>query len=101
MSNLFLYWGNSELQFTGFGIFYGTRFLKLEIKEALQEINPDKAPGLDGFNGFYIRKLRIMGSTQGDIVKYFKGFYAIGLLTRGINSSFINLIPKVAAPPQV
>ncbi|KAM0025678.1 putative RNA-directed DNA polymerase [Helianthus debilis subsp. tardiflorus] len=69
------------------------RFSKEEIKEAVWACGGDKAPGPDGFTFSFIRHFwEIM---EEDFVKALDHFYVHGELSRGCNSSFITLIPKV------
>lgn len=74
-------------------------FLEQEIKEALLSINPGKSPGPDGFNGFYIRNL--WDTLKDDIIDFHKVFHENSSLPKGINSSFLALIPKLSNPRTV
>lgn len=76
-----------------------TSFQENEIKAALVNIDPGKAPGPDAFNGFYIRKF--WDILKKDILDFHSVFFEEGLLPRGINSSFLTLIPKTTSPKKV
>nr|GFA79177.1 transposon TX1 uncharacterized [Tanacetum cinerariifolium] len=64
-----------------------------EIKRAVWDCSIDKAPMPDGFTfGFYRWHWDIIGN---DVVDAFKWFFLHGEISKGGNSSFITLIPKV------
>lgn len=71
-------------------------FPEIIIKGALWNINLEKSPGPDGFNGFCIRKY--CDQMKPDIIHFMEVFHKTGILPHSINSSFITLIPKVEAP---
>lgn len=75
------------------------RFQDSEIKEALFSIDPGKSSGPDGLNGFYLRNFWEV--LQDDIIRFHKVFYEEYTLPKGINSSFITLIPKISNPRQL
>jgi hypothetical protein len=63
-----------------------------EIKEALDQMNPDKAPGPDGFTArFYQHSWDIIKS---DLTKMIRKSQTSSKLGGGTNSSFLALIPK-------
>jgi hypothetical protein len=63
-----------------------------EIKEALDQMNPDKAPGPDGFTArFYQSSWDIIKS---DLTKMIQKSQKCSKLGGGTNSSFLALIPK-------
>lgn len=67
-------------------------FTELEILSAVNECDGKKAPGPDGFTLFYFQKFwKLM---KGDVVQFMKDFHRNGCLVKGINSSFITLMPK-------
>ncbi|XP_028126943.1 uncharacterized protein LOC114323538 [Camellia sinensis] len=69
-------------------------FTEEEIWAAIQDCDGNKAPGPDGFNLACIKKCcEIM---KGDILMY--EFHTNGKLARGVNSSFMVLIPKKDNP---
>lgn len=67
-------------------------FTELEILSAIKECDGNKALGPDGFNLFFFQKSwKLM---RGDVVQFMQDFHRNGCLVKGINSSFITLIPK-------
>ena len=64
-----------------------------EVKEAIWSCESSKAPGPDGFNfSFYKKAWHFI---KEDLMRFVGEFYSTGILEKGINSSFIALIPKV------
>lgn len=67
-----------------------------EIARAIKEMNPSKAPGLDGFNaGFFHRTWPLTGPKVTAIVKR---FMEGGEIPRGLGEVLLVLIPKVDHP---
>ncbi|GJV85190.1 RNA-directed DNA polymerase, eukaryota, partial [Tanacetum coccineum] len=67
-------------------------FSKDEIKQAVWDCGLDKSPGPDGFTfGFYRKFWSLLEDDVVDVVCF---FYSNGFCLKGINSSFIALIPK-------
>nr|GEW98605.1 RNA-directed DNA polymerase, eukaryota, reverse transcriptase zinc-binding domain protein [Tanacetum cinerariifolium] len=66
---------------------------KEEIKRAIWDCGTDKSPGPDGFSfGFY----RLFWSTmEHDVCEAVNYFFTYGVIPKGCNSSFIDLILKV------
>lgn len=63
-----------------------------EVKLALFQMHPDKAPGPDGMTpGFFQKHWSIVGS---DIVLMVRKFFAEGVLVEGLNETNLVLIPK-------
>ncbi|GKD99776.1 putative RNA-directed DNA polymerase, eukaryota, partial [Tanacetum coccineum] len=71
-------------------------FTEEEILEAVRGCGGDKAPGPDGFNFKYIRKFWDILKT--DLVSAIKWFGDNMEISRGCNSSFVTIIPKVTDP---
>ncbi|GKV04879.1 hypothetical protein SLEP1_g16976 [Rubroshorea leprosula] len=71
-------------------------FTNEEIKEAVFSCASDKAPGPDGFN-FHFRK-SVWSTIEGAITNFIKEFHKYGRLVRGINASYITLVPKKKNP---
>lgn len=67
-----------------------------EVKRALFQMNPDKAPGPDGMTPAFFQKYwKIVGK---DIVVMVRKFFADGMLSNSLNSTNIVLIPKKKCP---
>ncbi|XP_074346913.1 uncharacterized protein LOC141685724 [Apium graveolens] len=67
-----------------------------EVKCALFQMNPDKAPGPDGMTpGFYQKYWHIVGD---DVVKLVQNFFSSGRLMEELNNTNIVLIPKKKCP---
>lgn len=62
----------------------------------MRESDGNKAPGPDGFNMLCFQQCWKV--FKGDILNFFREFYTNGRLAKGINSSFITLIPKKENP---
>ncbi|GLT40907.1 hypothetical protein SLA2020_150050 [Shorea laevis] len=67
-----------------------------EVKQAVGECGGDKSPSPDGFNFHFIRS--IWSVVEKDIVDFVQEFSSNGKLVRGLNSSFIVLVPKKDNP---
>lgn len=71
-------------------------FSEEEIKVAVKDCDGNKAPGPDGFNLFCFQKFwKLMKS---DVCNFLKEFHMHSKLVKGLNSSFISLIPKKENP---
>ncbi|GAU10487.1 hypothetical protein TSUD_420760, partial [Trifolium subterraneum] len=74
-------------------------FLLDEIKTAVWECDSFKSPGPDGVNlGFY---KDFWDLVKIDLLNFFSEFHRQGVLSKGLNSTFIALIPKVECPQRV
>jgi len=70
-----------------------------EIKAAVWDCDSFKCPGPDGINlGFFKDFWEIL---KIDLLNFFAEFFHNGKLTKGLNSTFIALIPKVDNPQRV
>lgn len=68
----------------------------LEIKQALFSIHADKAPGPDGFSAsFSHANWTAIGPS---ICIEIKNFFKADILPKGINATYVRLIPKIHAP---
>ncbi|GKV03082.1 hypothetical protein SLEP1_g15450 [Rubroshorea leprosula] len=74
-------------------------FSEDEIKAAVWDCGCDKAPGPDGFNFTFFRKM--WNEIKGDIVGFVQEFHKKGKLVKGLNVSFLTLIPKVKNPQRI
>lgn len=74
-------------------------FTCLEIEGALRALAEDKAPGPDGFN---VKSLKFLWPfIKPRIESLISEFGEEAILPRGLNSSFIALIPKISNPTTV
>ncbi|GKV07275.1 hypothetical protein SLEP1_g19071 [Rubroshorea leprosula] len=69
-----------------------------EIEEGLHSCDGSKAPGPDGFNFNFIKFA--WSSLKDDFVNFMCEFHQHGRLVKGLNSSFLALIPKKLNPLQ-
>ncbi|PNY14688.1 cysteine-rich receptor-like protein kinase, partial [Trifolium pratense] len=67
-----------------------------EVKAAVWDYDSYKSPGLDGINFGFIKDF--WAEMQGDIMRFISEFQRNGRLTKGLNATFIALIPKVDSP---
>ncbi|GKU91338.1 hypothetical protein SLEP1_g5225 [Rubroshorea leprosula] len=70
-----------------------------EIKTAVWDCGSDKAPGPDGFNFTFFKKM--WSEIKDDIVEFVQEFHKNGKLVKGLNVSFLTLIPKVKNPQRI
>lgn len=73
--------------------------LHADIDEAIKAINPDKAPGLDGFNACFFQKT--WSIVKDDIYDAVFEFFKTGKLIKQWSSTTITLVPKVQHPSYV
>jgi hypothetical protein len=64
-----------------------------EVKDAIWDCDSFKSPGPDGINFGFIKDF--WTDIKDDIMRFVTEFHRNGKLTKGINSTFIALIPKV------
>ncbi|KAL9689931.1 hypothetical protein QQ045_010322 [Rhodiola kirilowii] len=67
-----------------------------EIRWALNECDGSKAPGSDGFNVNFYKKYWCY--VKEEVVGFIEEFCENGRLAKGINKTFLALIPKVESP---
>lgn len=71
-------------------------FSEAEIRVAVKDCDSNKALGPDGFNLLCFQKFwKLM---EGDVCNFIKEFHMHSKLVKGLNSSFISLIPKKENP---
>ncbi|KAK2429614.1 hypothetical protein QL285_028038 [Trifolium repens] len=74
-------------------------FSEAEVKAAVWDCDSYKSPGPDGINfGFYKDFLEDM---RGDVMRFISEFHRNGKLSKGLNSTFIALIPKIDSPQRL
>jgi hypothetical protein len=74
-------------------------FLEAEVKAAIWECDSFKSPGPDGINlGFF---KDFWTELKGDVMRFISEFHRNGRLTKGINATFIALIPRVDSPQRL
>ncbi|GKA34928.1 RNA-directed DNA polymerase, eukaryota, reverse transcriptase zinc-binding domain protein [Tanacetum coccineum] len=66
----------------------------MEIKEAIFDINDNKAPGPDGFTTKFFKKA--WDTVGNDVCKAVKEFFSKGKLLGELNATLITLVPKVS-----
>jgi hypothetical protein len=71
-------------------------FLEAEVKDVVWDCDSFKSPGPDGVNFGFFKDFWI--ELKGDVMRFMYEFHRNGKLTKGINSTFIALIPKVDSP---
>ena len=70
--------------------------IREEIKHVMFSLKNNKAPGPDGFNaGFFKRIWHIVGE---DVIKVVSSFFQTRRMLKEMNVTSISLIPKVANP---
>lgn len=75
------------------------RLTEGEVWDAVKNCDGNKAPELDEFTLVCFQKCwKVL---KADILQFFNEFHENGKLVRGINSSFITLIPKVDRPARI
>lgn len=70
-----------------------------DIWAAVIACDGNKAPGPDGFNFTFVREFWSM--VRGDVMRMFQEFCVHGKLVKGLNASFMALIPKKHIPEGV
>ncbi|XP_024628614.1 uncharacterized protein [Medicago truncatula] len=70
-----------------------------EVKQAVWDCESFKSPGPDGINLGFIKDF--WNELKDDFMKFLLDFHRNGKLTKGVNSTFIALIPKVASPQKL
>ncbi|GAU22961.1 hypothetical protein TSUD_247050 [Trifolium subterraneum] len=67
-----------------------------EVKTAVWDCDSFKSPGPDGINFGFIKDF--WSEMQADVMRFIADFHRNWKLTKGLNSTFIALIPKVDSP---
>jgi len=63
-----------------------------EIKTAVFQMNPDKAPGPDGFNAFFFQNN--WDIVKNNVIQAVLQFFRTGKILKQLNHTFLTLIPK-------
>ncbi len=71
-------------------------FLEAELRAAVFDLAPDKAPGPDGFPMMFYQ--RYWAIVKDDLIDFFHSFFEGGLDLSVLNKGWICLVPKKAAP---
>ncbi|PNX58846.1 cysteine-rich receptor-like protein kinase, partial [Trifolium pratense] len=74
-------------------------FSEAEVKQAVWECDSYKSPGPDGINFGFIKDFWV--DLRGDIMRFLIDFHRNGRLSKGINATFIALIPKTDNPQRL
>ncbi|XP_042477785.1 uncharacterized protein LOC122059169 [Macadamia integrifolia] len=64
-----------------------------EIMKAVWALDPESSPGPDGFSGKFFRKC--WSIVEGDVCNAVKAFFRTSRMPKGVNNTFLILIPKV------
>jgi hypothetical protein len=70
-----------------------------EVKQAVWDCDSFKSPGPDGINVGFIKDFWL--ELKDDFMRFLVEFHRNGKLTKGVNSTFIALIPKVDSPQRL
>ena len=93
----------SNLQFRSLSVVEGGGLIKPfsveEVKEAIWDCDSFKSQGLDGVNFGFIKDFWL--DLKDDVMRFVSKFHRNGKLAKGINSTFIVLIPKVDNPQRL
>jgi hypothetical protein len=71
-------------------------FSEAEVRAAVWDCDSFKSPGPDGVNFVFFKDF--WEEMKGDVLRFVSEFHRNGRLTKGLNSTFIALIPKVDSP---
>ncbi|PNX79707.1 cysteine-rich receptor-like protein kinase, partial [Trifolium pratense] len=74
-------------------------FTETEVKSAVWDCDSYKSPGPDGINFGFIKDF--WAELRGDVMRFISDFHRNGKLAKGINSTFIALIPKIDSPQRL
>jgi hypothetical protein len=74
-------------------------FLEAEVKDAVWDCISFKSPSPDGVNFGFFKDF--WAELKGDVMRFMSEFHRNSKLTKGINSTFIALIPKIESPQRL
>ncbi|KAK3193378.1 hypothetical protein Dsin_024688 [Dipteronia sinensis] len=81
------------------GDLMGRKVTNEEIREVCFSLNPNKAPGPDGFNTHFFKiTWDIVGK---DVISDVQKFFRSGLLLKELNATILALVPKVPNPSKM
>jgi len=93
----------SNLQFRTLSVGEGGSLIKpfseAEVKEAIWDCDSFKSPGPDGVNFGFLKEF--WTEVKVDVMRFVSEFHRNGKLAKGINATFIVLIPKVDNPQRL
>jgi len=93
----------SNLQFRTLYVGEGGSLIKpfsvAEVKEAIWDCDSFKSPGPDGVNFGFIKDF--WPELKEDVTRFVSEFHRNGKMAKGINATFIVLIPKVDNPQRL
>lgn len=72
----------------------------IEIKEALDSIDDNKAPSIDGFNAFFLKKI-ILEVIKEDLKAAIMEFFNEGKMLLAVNNTSVTLVPKCEKPENI
>lgn len=79
--------------------YLASEFTEIEIKDAIWSVDSNSSPVPDGFTfGFFKHNWEIIKS---DILHMMREFHSNGKIVKGLNTSFITLIPKLSSPQRI
>ncbi|KAK2413749.1 hypothetical protein QL285_036426 [Trifolium repens] len=74
-------------------------FSEAEVKAVIWDCDSFKSPKSDGINFGFFKDFWL--ELKGDVMMFISEFHRNGKLTKGLNSTFIALIPKVDSPQRL
>jgi len=74
-------------------------FSAIEVKEAVWGCDSFKSPGPDGVNFGFIKEF--WEELKDDVMRFISEFHRNGKFMKGINNTFIALIPKIDSPQRL
>ncbi|GAU34874.1 hypothetical protein TSUD_19540 [Trifolium subterraneum] len=74
-------------------------FSEAEVRATVWDCDSFKSPGPDGINFGFFKDF--WDELRGDVMRFISEFHRNGKLTKGINATFIALIPKVDSPQRL